>query len=85
MALSHNFEEAERSRRFVRGMIVSSHDGTVSPLLKIQAITVTTRSVLEVMYLRSKTVSVPEEHACASLVTESRSHDGSPFNWDDVL
>jgi hypothetical protein len=48
-------------------------------------ITVTTRSVLEVMYLLSKTVSVPAEHACSGLVTETRNPDGSPFNWDDVL
>jgi hypothetical protein len=48
-------------------------------------ISVTTRSVLEVMYLLSKTVSVPDEHACAGLVIETRNPDGSPFNWDDVL
>jgi hypothetical protein len=48
-------------------------------------ITVTTRSVLEVMYLLSKAVSVPDEHACAGLVAETRNSDGSPFNWDDVL
>lgn len=48
-------------------------------------ITVTTHSVLEVMYLLSKTVSVPAEHACTGLVTETHNPDGSSFNWDDVL
>jgi hypothetical protein len=48
-------------------------------------ITVTTRSVLEVMYLLSKAVAVPEEHACQGIVIETRNPDGSLFNWDEVL
>lgn len=48
-------------------------------------LTVTTRSLLGVMYLLSQAVSVPPEHACAGLVTVTRNPDGSPFDWGQVL
>ncbi len=48
-------------------------------------ITVTTRSVLEVMYLLSQTITVPSEHVCAGVVTETRNPDGSVFDWGQVL
>jgi hypothetical protein len=44
-------------------------------------ITITTRSLLEVMYLLSKTVAVPEEHLDAGLAQLTRNPDGSPFDW----
>ena len=47
-------------------------------------ITVTTRSILEVMYLLSKTVAMPREHAEKGLVRFTRNPDGSPFDWDLV-
>jgi hypothetical protein len=44
-------------------------------------ITITTRSLLEVMYLLSKTVAVPEEHLDAGLAQLTRNPDGTPFDW----
>jgi hypothetical protein len=44
-------------------------------------ITFTTRSILEVMYLLSKTVAVPDEHVEARLVQLTRNPDGTPFDW----
>ena len=44
-------------------------------------VTITTRSILEVMYLLSKTVAVPEEHREKGLVRFTRNPDGSPFDW----
>ena len=43
--------------------------------------TFTTRSILEVMYLLSKTVAVPEEHVLEGLAPITRNADGTPFNW----
>jgi hypothetical protein len=48
-------------------------------------ISVTTRSVLEVMYLLSHNVNAPEEHIAAGLTSETENPDGSFFNWDDVI
>jgi hypothetical protein len=42
---------------------------------------VTNRSILEVMYLLSKTVEVPEAHARRGIVRFTRNPDGSPFDW----
>ena len=47
-------------------------------------ITFTNRSILEVMYLLSKTVDVPEEHCRKGLVRFTRNPDGSPFDWNQV-
>ena len=47
-------------------------------------ITFTTRSILEVMYLLSKTVAVPEEHCRKGVVRFTRNLDGSPFDWGQV-
>jgi hypothetical protein len=47
-------------------------------------LTITTRSILEVMYLLSKTVAVPEEHCRQGLVRFTRNPDGSPFDWGQV-
>jgi hypothetical protein len=44
-------------------------------------ITITTRSLLEVMYLLSKTVAVPDEHIDAGLAPLTRYPDGTPFDW----
>lgn len=48
-------------------------------------LTLTMRSILEVMYLLSQAVSVPPEHVCAGLVPVTRNPDGSPFDWGLVL
>lgn len=48
-------------------------------------ITLTMRSVLEVMYILSQTVRVPPEHVCAGLVPVTHNADGSPFDWDEAL
>jgi len=48
-------------------------------------IKVTTRSVLEVLYLLSQTINVPSEHVCAALVIETRNPDGTLFDWGQVL
>ncbi len=42
---------------------------------------VTNRSILEVMYLLSKTVEVPEEHARRGVARFTINPDGSPFDW----
>ena len=47
-------------------------------------ITFTTRSILEVMYLLSKTVDVPEEHCRKGLAQFTRNPDGSCFDWGQV-
>jgi hypothetical protein len=47
-------------------------------------ITVTNRSILEVMYLLSKTVDVPEEHCRKGVARFTRNLDGSPFDWNIV-
>ena len=47
-------------------------------------ITFTTRSILEVMYLLSKTVDLPEEHCRKGLARFTRNPDGSPFDWNQV-
>lgn len=44
-------------------------------------VTFTTRSILEVMYLLSKTVAVPQEHVGAGLAPITRNPDGTPFDW----
>ena len=44
-------------------------------------LTFTTRSILEVMYLLSKTVAVPDEHVQAGLAPITRNPDGTPFDW----
>jgi hypothetical protein len=46
-----------------------------------EKITVTTRSILEVMYLLSKTVSVPEEHAAKGILAFTHNPDGTLFDW----
>ncbi len=46
-----------------------------------EKITVTTRSILEVMYLLSKTVAVPEEHCREGVARLTINPDGSPFDW----
>jgi hypothetical protein len=48
-------------------------------------LSVTTRSVLEVMYLLSHNIMTPEEHLAAGLVSETRNADGSSFDWNDVI
>ena len=48
---------------------------------RLDKITFTTRSILEVMYVLSKTVAVPEEHLAAGLAPLTRNPDGSPFDW----
>jgi hypothetical protein len=45
------------------------------------SLAITTRSLLEVMYLLSKTVAVPEEHLDAGLAQLTRNPDGTPFDW----
>ena len=47
-------------------------------------LTFTNRSILEVMYLLSKTVDVPEEHCRKGLIRFTRNPDGSPFDWNQV-
>ena len=44
-------------------------------------IAITTRSLLEVMYLLSKTVAVPQAHIDAGLAQITRNPDGTPFDW----
>ena len=56
------------------GQIRRSH----SPLDKV---TFTNRSILEVMYVLSKTVEVPREHVEAGVAPITRNPDGSPFDW----
>jgi hypothetical protein len=46
-----------------------------------EKITITNRSILEVMYLLSKTVDVPEEHCRKGVARFTRNPDGSPFDW----
>jgi hypothetical protein len=48
-------------------------------------ITLTMRSVLEVMYFLSQNVAVPPGHVCAGLVPVTSNADGSSFDWDAVL
>jgi hypothetical protein len=48
-------------------------------------LTVTTRSVLEVMFLLSQTINAPSEHVHDALVIETRNPDGSMFDWGQVL
>ena len=48
-------------------------------------LTLTNRSILEVMYLLSKTVEVPEEHCRKGLALFARNPDGSPFDWNLVI
>src|SRR5581483_9145973 len=48
-------------------------------------VTLTMRSILEVMYLLSQAVAVPPEHVCSGVVTLTRNPDGSPFDWGLVL
>lgn len=47
-------------------------------------LTVTTRSLLEVMYFLSHAVAVPPEHVARGLVTVTRNPDGTPFDWGQV-
>lgn len=46
--------------------------------------TVTTRSLLEVMYFMSHAISVPEEHLAAGLVTVTLNPDETAFDWGQV-
>jgi hypothetical protein len=46
--------------------------------------TVSTRSVLEVMYFLSHAICVPEEHVAEGLVTVTHAADGSVFDWGQV-
>ncbi len=48
-------------------------------------VTVTTRSILEVMSLLSQAVCVPENHVRAGVATVTLNPDGSCFDWDEVL
>jgi hypothetical protein len=48
---------------------------------RLSKITFTTRSILEVMYVLSKTVEVPPEHVEAGVAPLTRNPDGSPFDW----
>jgi hypothetical protein len=48
-------------------------------------ITMTMRSVLEVMYILSQTVRVPPEHVCAGLVPVTADANGTSFDWDEVI
>ena len=48
---------------------------------RLDKIIFTTRSILEVMYVLSKTVNVPREHIEAGLAPVTRNPDGSPFDW----
>ena len=49
-----------------------------------ESITLTTRSILEVMYLLSKTVEVPDEHCQNGVALSTRNPDGTPFDWNQV-
>jgi hypothetical protein len=46
--------------------------------------TLTTRSLLEVMYYLSHAVSVPDEHLKKGLVAVTHNADGSAFDWGQV-
>jgi hypothetical protein len=48
-------------------------------------ISVTMRSVLEVMYFLSQNVAVPPGHVCSGLVPVTCNPDGSAFDWGEVL
>lgn len=47
-------------------------------------LTVTTRSLLEVMYFLSHAICVPPEHVEKGLVTVTLNPDGTPFDWGEV-
>lgn len=51
---------------------------------RLPKVTFTTRSILEVMYVLSKTVAVPPEHVEAGVAPLTRNADGSPFDWGMV-
>ena len=48
-------------------------------------VTVTTRSILEVMSLMSQAVCVPEDHVRAGVATVTLNPDGTRFDWGEVL
>jgi hypothetical protein len=48
-------------------------------------ITITMRSVLEVMYFLSQNVALPPGHICAGLAPVTCNPDGSVFDWGEVL
>jgi hypothetical protein len=74
------FQETYDVEEVVEGQLRPGQDDP--PRTKI---TVTTRSVFEVMYLLSQTINVPSEHVCAAVVTETHNPDGSLFDWGQVL
>ncbi len=44
-------------------------------------ITITTRSILEMMYYLSQGIEPPQDHMDRGLVTLTQHHDGRPFDW----
>jgi hypothetical protein len=65
--------------------IVEAQGGQVRPGLELRTdVAFTTRSILEVMYLLSKTVAVPEAHVESHVVQLTRNPDGTPFDWGMV-
>ncbi len=55
------------------------------PFEQSSTIKITTRSILEVMYLMAKAIDVPEEHVKEGLARVTFNPDGSYFDWNDVL
>jgi len=45
------------------------------------SITITTRSILEMMYYLSQGIEPPQDHMDRGLVTLTQHHDGRPFDW----
>ena len=47
-------------------------------------ITITTRSILEMMYYLSQGIEIPQDHMDRGLVTLTQHYDGRPFDWSDM-
>jgi hypothetical protein len=73
-------QETYEIEEVVEGQLRPSQDEPARSRL-----TVTTRSVLEVMFLLSQTINAPSEHVHDALVIETRNPDGSMFDWGQVL
>ena len=63
----------------------SGHFDAMNSVEGIDEIRIATRAPLEVMFYLSKGVVVPAEHLDCGLAASTRSHDGTPFNWHDVV
>lgn len=49
-----------------------------------QRVFIATRALLGTMFYVSQNVDIPEAHECDGLVTQTRTEDGQPFDWNVV-